>query len=175
MLADAAVNESGIPSTAVPSGFTIFSNCNVSLTDTRAILSFKKATGSEAGATLTGMTNNGGGVRTLVVFQTNVPTTTLTQGGGISSGMTNSNPAAQIITSGSGTAPLVVVAMYYASGVISTRSFTPTADAEVTGPTPGNKPYIKYKIYNSSPADVTIDMDDSGFGNVVQGGYLQAT
>jgi hypothetical protein len=71
------------------------------------------------------------------------------------------SPSDQTITSGSGTAPLVSIALYEhcGGGSITTRSFSPAADGEISR---GTTRYIKYKIYNSAPSDITVGMTSSG-------------
>jgi len=83
------------------------------------------------------------------------------------------NPANQTITSGSGTAPLVALALYQQTdaGSITTRSFSPAADGEVNN---GTINYIKYKIYNSAPSDITVGMTSTtGTARGLASYYLQ--
>jgi hypothetical protein len=82
------------------------------------------------------------------------------------------NPANQTITSGAGTAPLVALALYeQIAGSITTRSFSPAADGEVTS---GTSRFVKYKIYNSSPADITVGMTSTtGTARGLASYYLQ--
>ena len=83
------------------------------------------------------------------------------------------SPANQTITSGLGTAPLVAIALYEQAGggSITTRSFSPAEDGEVTS---GISRFIKYKIYNSAPANVTVGMtSSSGTARGLASFYLQ--
>ena len=84
------------------------------------------------------------------------------------------SPANQTITSGSGTTPLIALALYQqtGAGTITTRSFSPAQDGEVSGPI--HVSYIKYKIYNSSPSDITVGMTSTtGTARGLASFYLQ--
>lgn len=83
--------------------------------------------------------------------------------------MGNGNPAPQVITASSGTPPLVVIGCFGVRGGISGWSFSPTQDGSITF----NDIAMAHKIYNSSPADVTIDMADLGNVNTLISCYLQ--
>ena len=47
---------------------------------------------------------------------------------------------------------------------------SPAKDGEVAN---GTTPYLAYKVYNSSPANVSVDMDDEGDGNTLQSCYIE--
>jgi hypothetical protein len=86
---------------------------------------------------------------------------------------TLTTPASQTITSGSGTSPLVALALYEqcGGGSITTRSFSPAEDDEVTS---GTSRFIKYKIYNSAPSNITVGMtSSSGTARGLASFYLQ--
>ena len=83
------------------------------------------------------------------------------------------SPANQTITSGLGTAPLVALALYEQAGggSITTRSFSPAEDGEVTS---GTSRFIKYKIYDSAPANITVGMTSTtGTARGLASFYLQ--
>ena len=86
---------------------------------------------------------------------------------------TLTTPANQTITSGLGTAPLVALALYeqVGGGSITTRTFSPAQDGEVNS---GTSRYIKYKIYNSAPANITVGMTSTtGTARGLASYYLQ--
>jgi hypothetical protein len=169
------------PVTAVPSGFNSIANDTVGDGFNRVILSYKVAVGTESGATITGMTNNGTAVdlvKLVYVFRGNQPIKAVNV---VSAAIDSihTNPTAQVVSSGSGKAPLVVIGAYSCyDGTINPRSFTPAKDGEinVTGSTQARvQSYLAYKIYNSAPADVTIDMDDEGNGNSLASCYISCS
>lgn len=74
------------------------------------------------------------------------------------SARSTSNVASQVI-------PVFIFAFYGTNGSFSSsRTFSPSEDATVSL---GAAQAFKYKIYNSSPADVTIDWGDDGDRNVL--------
>jgi hypothetical protein len=171
VLVDYAFNGAAIPSTVTPSGFTIISNV-VDALGTRAILSRKLAAGTESGA-LTCMASTDANQRVMVVFRGNEAAISLTVGS-INGQITDGNPTAQNVTASGGVAPLVIIGAYNSSGIISPRTFTVggvgAKDGEVDISTRG---YLAWKIYNSSPSDASIDMDDEGSGQTLQSCYIQ--
>src|SRR3972149_6788610 len=168
-LADRARNSTGVPTTVVPTGFTSIGNINDGF-DSRQICSYKIATGAEASASITGMNGTAENRKALYVMRPNSAASVVTIAS-VGGQFTDSNPAAQNVTAGSGVAPLVVFGAYGTdSAAISPRTFSTTADGEIT---PSTNFYFAYKIYNSSPADSSIDMDDEGVANSLQSFYAQ--
>lgn len=162
------------PAEVVPSGFTLF---GTSLTHnpggggTRRVLSYKVLAGSEGGASLTGMTGISTRNKSILVFRSSGAGTWGTPQD-IAEHLDDGNPASQTINVGS--APLVAVAYYNVnSGTLSPRDFSPSEDAEVT--VAGTVAYAKYKIYNSSPSNITVDMEDEGAGNHLSSFYVAFT
>lgn len=166
VLQDWARNISGVPSTVTPTGFTIVNDSTTSTV--RGILSYKKATGSESGS-LTGMSGTFGRGKAMAVFRGDVAAATVTSADPDGEA-TSGNPAAQTVTSGSGTPPLVAIGGYSAMAAITARTFSPAKDGEAG--TSDDRVYLAWKIYNSSPADVSVDMADF-FVNILQSCYIQ--
>jgi hypothetical protein len=175
VLVDRAIG-AGVPTAVVPSGFASVSDSNNG-SNTQQILSSKIADGSEASASLTGMTSSISQVaKVLLVFRGNVAIAAATaQDVGAQS--TTGNPTAQVVNASGGAAPLVVIGAYGSQGAINPRSMSPAKDGEVgeEGPTSA-KTWLAWKIYDTSPADVTVDMDDEDgggtSGNTLQSCYL---
>jgi hypothetical protein len=174
VLGDFSINGDG----AVPSGFSSLSNVSgVSFGDTaRAIVSAKRATGSEASATITGSTSPGGTPsKILLVFNAGADS--------INSSSFNGeaivgNPSSQAANASGGSAPLIVVGAYgcYGGDLVNPRSFSPAKDSEVNHLGAWDA-WLAYKIYNSSPANTTIDMDDESLGGgicTLQSGWIEA-
>lgn len=174
VLWDIAINSvSSAPATAVPSGFTAAINFTQALI--RAIVSYKIATGVEASATLSGMSGTNGTYaqgKCLYVFRGNAPVTAVAVNDANSEN-TVGDPTAQVINASGGAAPLIVLGAYNGfNGAVDPRSFSTTKDGEINSDT---KNYLAYKIYNSSPSDTTIDMDDEGNSNTLISCYLGVT
>ena len=83
---------------------------------------------------------------------------------------TDGNPSAQVVGASSGTPPLIVIGAYGTTGTVDPRTFSTTKDGEITADS--FNAYLAYKIYNSSPQDSSIDMDDEGDANILQSCYL---
>jgi hypothetical protein len=175
VLADYAIEDGDEPDLVIPSGFTSWmdygGDTSASGWESRLLASYKIAAGTEGGTNLTGMAGDEES-KALVVFRPNfaVGAVTRTDSGGSN---TNSNPAPVSILSGAGAPPLIVFGFYaVASGSISPRTMTPAKDSEINA---AGDPvlYMAWKIYNSSPANVQIDMDDEGNLNTLAGGFLE--
>ena len=155
------------PTTVIPTDFTSIVNTTNS-SSTKQIASYKIADGSEASATLTGMT---GLViaKVLVVFRGSSAISTITASTP-NAEITTGNPAAQSVTASAGTVPLIVFGCYGATGAIDPRTFTPDKDGETAS---GTLLYLAWRIDNATGQDTSIDMDDEGT-NVLQSFYLEA-
>lgn len=176
-LSDRGFEFLGFPTTAAPSGFTSIENVTVD-PDTRHIISYKIADGSEASSSLTGMTFLGGG-KVLFVLRPDNPITNVNIQDSDSQG-TAGNPASQTVTSSGGAVPLVVLGAYGSFNNAIAETFTPTEDGSVEangdGGDAGDEANLfAYKIYNSSPANVTIDMPDEGASNTLLSCYLECS
>lgn len=86
---------------------------------------------------------------------------------------TQGDPTSQVITSGSGTKPLVAFSIFRSTTGLSGQSFTPVADDNISN---GTTVQVSYKIYNSTdtPVNHTVDMADTG-NNMMQSFYLEIT
>ena len=81
------------------------------------------------------------------------------------------NPAAQVCNASLGAVPLIVLGAYGNESNVTTSTFSTTAD----GTLDTVELISKYKIYNSSPADTTIDMDDDGARNMLASCYIEVS
>lgn len=169
VLADVAGGPS-LPAAVTPSGWTLIASTTAGTT-LRGMLHYKIATGDEASSIITGMngsTNN----KVLLVFRPNAPIQSATPNTFGAEGTTN-NPSPQTVIASAGTPPLVVLGLYGAGVAVDPRTFTvggsAAKDGEVSAS--GNRLYTAWKIYNSSPANVVIDMDDESL-QVLQSGYI---
>lgn len=165
----------GNPTTAVPSGFTVINNSTGLAADTRLISSYKIADGSEASASLTGMDGADSESKMLYVFRGNVPITSVSALDVAQQG-TSGNPTAQVVNASGGTPPLIVFGCYSTfDAIVSPRTFSTTKDGEINANPAGSANFdnwLAYKIYNTSPADSSIDMDDEGAENYLSSFYI---
>lgn len=178
VLSDYVADSSSAPAVTVPAGFSVMQNA--ALGNIRHVLSRKIADGSEASASLTGMSADTAHSKILFVFRPDNPLTTVSDASG-GAQFTSSNPSAQNIVASGGTPPLIVIGAYVAfdtpgPAAVNPRTFSPTKDGEVQHNTFSGfiDHWLAYKIYNSSPADVSIDMDDEGT-NSLQSRYVQGS
>jgi hypothetical protein len=172
------------PTAAVPSGFTQLNTVagTAFLSEScRAVISAKRATGAEASASLSGAMAAGsyGSSKILLVFEADAASiTTSTFAGQCSSD--GGDPSSQSILASGGNSPLIAVAAYgrFSNVAIASRDFSPAKDGEVQVGGGGGQfdLWLAYKIYNSSPADVSVDLASDGqFGaSLLQSGWITA-
>ncbi len=167
-------NGDGVTPTAVaPSGFTTARNDSVNPPGGRALCWYKIAAGTESGSTLTGMVSSADPLPTVnailvATFRGSRPIASVSLQSAAGQA-TQSNPSAQVVTSGSGVAPLIVIAAATGTANLTGFSFSPSSDGNTT--TSGSISTLQWKIYNSSPVDVTVDFGDRGT-NYLQTFYL---
>lgn len=171
ILHDAALGGAGAPGSVIPSGFTSIVDSNLS--KFKSILSYKIADGTEDSASLTGMNGSTFNAKALYQFRGDVPITSVALST-VNSEATADNPASQNVSASGGTSPLIVIGAYgtSSSAGVDPRTFSPAKDGEISGSV---EQYLAYKIYNSSPADVSIDMDDEGSTNILYSLYIEAS
>ena len=165
---DNSLNFSTFPTAVVPTGFTQIST-TTNATNRRIISAYKIAVGGDASATITGMSFLNAGVKGLIVFSTNGATSAAVFDADIQN--TDGDPTAQTVTSSSGTPPLVVIGLI--RNQTANYSMTPTEDGVATFS--AGQQFGLYKIYNSSPANVTVDTNDGGNNNLINSFYMQVS
>lgn len=173
VLMDTASSVFVSPTTVVPTGFTSISNRTFSSGSAfqRAIFSYKIANGSEDSSSITGMDGNLNDQKIMMQFRGSSAIAAVTPST-VNFTSSDTNPTAQNAAASGGVAPLIVLGGYYTTGgTIDPRTMSPAKDGEANSSV---SQYLAYKIYNSSPADVSVDMDDEGSGNAVHAFYLQA-
>lgn len=138
----------------------------------RLMVDYKIATGSEDGTTITGMAGSATDRKIVAQFRGNTAIAAISIHD-LETEVTANNPSAKTNNAGSGVVPLIAFGNYFANVAVDPRTFSPAEDGElaVTG---SSIFYVKYKIYNSSPSNHTIDMDDEGT-NVLSSFYIQCT
>lgn len=150
----------GTPTDVNPTGFTALSTNTGAIFGSfytnRTSTNYKILDGTEGGATLTGINGNTTNSKYLYIFRPNIPAASVSVTRTYQA--TDNDPTQQSIIA-SGEYPMIFIAFYGSNAAISTRTFSPSEDAEVQISTGS---YSKYKIYNSSASDTTIDMPDAG-------------
>jgi hypothetical protein len=144
----------------IPTGFTQISTN--STTNFRINTSYKLLVAGDPGATISGMNNTPRKV--MAVFRPNSPIQTVSPVV-LGNQNTTATPANQTLSGG--TAPTIYFAMYAKSA-----STTPTRGWSVGTPTEISRVstsgvYMKYLIYNTTPASTTISMTDAGTNGLV--------
>ena len=166
VLYDNAANNTTLPTAVTPSGWdTALINQTFS-TNRRCMVHKKIANGTEAGATITGMSVNNVVLKILLVISTNGASSSTAYS--IASEATNNDPTAQVISSASGNSPLAVFG-FIRNQTGTGNSMSPTQDGIITSA----PHYGYYKLYNSSPADVTFDTGDGGLNNFLMSFYIE--
>lgn len=153
----------GAQTAIFPAGFTTIVNASTGAgTEPRSIVSSRVLDGSESG-TITGMTGLSSG-KLLLIFRGNIPITSVTPSTW-NSEATSGNPSSQVVSAP--TTPGVVFGFAFAGSSFSTAS--PAFDATQAFAGSGSDAIGGYKIYNSSPAAHTIDMNDFGSNILISG------
>ncbi len=174
VLADFAVNNSTAANAGVlPSGFTEIGSTLLIAAGTNGMhlyTSYKRANGTEDSAVLTGILGGSTSAKALYLFRGDLAALTVTVGG-FTGQASNGDITLQTVTASTAVAPLIVFGVYanYIAAV-DPRTMSPAKDAEVN---PNTRLYLAYKIFNDSPVNVSVDMDDEGDGNAVQSFYIQ--
>lgn len=171
-------NSATAPTQTTPTGYTLIDSAVASNTPQadagRSNLYHKIAVSSDAGATLT-ITHGTSNFRATIVavFRASPQSYPIINIRSINSyGVTTTttqaaNPPNQTVTSSSGVAPLIVFGAY---SNYATRTFTPTQDGDITST---NTRSLRYKIYNSSPVDVTVGSTTTGTVVTMQSFYME--
>ena len=170
---------SGVPIASVTptgvTGWTALSLYNSVPRNDIAIFAWGKILQSgDAGASVTGTNTaatTGYRRKTVLVFRRSTGFfTSFSAALSVNNEGTSGNPAAQTVTSGSGISPLLVLSTARGTQAIVSYTFTPTQDGSISN---GTTVVSRYKIYNSSPSNVTVDCGDVGDSTMLQSFYVQ--
>ena len=165
-----ARNFSGGASPNTPAGYTTILDRDdlVNGTSSRCNVWYKIAAGTEGGGNPGGTNGGVENQRWALVFRGDSPIVSVNVGS-TNYGQSDGDPASQNCTASGGVPPLVVVAGYRSSGNVTTRSFSPAEDTVIS---PSGISYVKDKIYNAAPADVSVDMGDDGNSNTLWSTFI---
>lgn len=158
-----------VPTEVIPTGFTLISSIEDGI-DTRHMLSYKIATGSEASTAITGF-DTFGGIKILAVFRAESAFSSIDVQD-VAGQATGANPAAQVVESGSGTAPILALGAFgsYQNDIAETMSGATFIEVSGAGSS-GERSTLGYRIM-TTPSDVTVDMPDEGGSNTLISCYL---
>lgn len=148
------------PTTVVPTNWTQIDNRSFDTSPgVRSILSYKVLVSGDPGASITGMTATFYLEKLMLIFRPSASgTVSIANATGA---VVDTNPVAQVVPAN--TSPYIVV------GACSSYSAAP-AWASTWYDATFTKTYLKlaYKLFNSSPASVSVDTNDAGSGNALQ-------
>lgn len=165
VLHDHAINSIGSPTEVIPTDFTLVPGVSVAASTSRYTCTYKyPLTGLESGS-LTGQNGNSSNEKVLLVFKI-AGGDNVVNFGGILTSMTDANPTAQTTNTGGTNLPSIFLGQ--TSSPTNTTSFvtaSPVFDGTVS--ISNTRMIAGYKIYNSAPADHTIDMNDLGNRNTL--------
>jgi hypothetical protein len=160
------------PTDVVPTGWTGIITHTFSVagpTSGRARISYKILAGGDPGASVTGM-NSDVEDKVMLVFRGSQAISAVNAAGwDLVTG--TGNPSSQTVAASGGAAPLVVFGMADVNnGTAAFSTASPAFDATVANSDADM--LAGYKIYNSAPADHTIDHNHTG-SNALGSGYLE--
>lgn len=166
-----AASSGAAPTTVIPSGFTQVREDTVSAT--KMVASYKIANGTEGGVSQAGMAATVSWQACLYVFRGDIAITGVVVGSSAGQA-TAGDPTLTTLTASGGTPPLVGLGAFRGS-TPAARTFTAN-DGSIANAAPNaNVHSLFYKIYNTSPANISVDMTDEGLTNLMQSWYLQCT
>lgn len=138
----------------------------------RCIISHKILESGDISASITGMAGVTQLRKIMLIFRPSVPLTVVTPSTPTGQS-TSGNPSSQVIAMTASSTPVIGIAHFYAGAAseptVSPRTNSPAATGEVNS---AISQYVQYMLYNTSPSDHTIDMDDEG-NNTLQGIYYR--
>lgn len=156
-------SEGGTPTDVVPTNFTGIGQASNANARVRA--SYKVLVGGDPGATITGMNATGNEPKVMFVFRPNATINTVTLST-VNAQQTTANPTLQTVSASGQPTPLVVIGgAGCTSGAPVFSTASPAFDATVVN----SDDHLRggYKVYNSSPADHSIDMNDLGNNGLI--------
>lgn len=170
----------GAPAAVVPTGFAQISSLGLTFAagffddeGNRVVISCRKLAST---GTITGMSGGDRINKALLIFRPNAEIDAISFSTP-NEQATTGNPSPQSVLAVGQSPPILVIGSAANSGATGapSLSLSPAVDGtinSVSGPTYLSVPY---KIYNSSPADHSIDANDSGDSNLLQSFYIQVS
>lgn len=167
---------SGIPTDSTPSGWTqctngTAGNANGSFDNIRISAFYKKLVSGDVSASVSGLSGVYTTSNVMFILRPDAPISSVTSST-FNAQATAGNPTSQTVTASGQPAPLVVLG---GVGSSSTNAAFSTASPAFDGTQLNASSNLigGYKIYNTSPADHSIDANDLGNGIGLLSGYLR--
>lgn len=155
VLVDWKTATAGTPTAVTPSGWTNI--VNASGVNSRLMISAKLVVLADVGATQTCMSGDSSNRMILAVFRGSRAIGAFASGSATGE-VAATNLAAQTVAASGVQTPLVVLAAYGTTDTSPTgKTFSPTQDGSESIET---KLELRYKIYNTAPADVSVDFNN---------------
>lgn len=168
VLLDASSASTTAPTTVVPDGWTPDVNSFINAaTAMRSIISHKVLVGGEPGTSVTGM-DSSTDRKIMLVFRPSRPIASVIVSTPTAQ-IIDTDPASQQILMAGAAPPGIAIAHWRSNGAVSPRSASPALAAEVTSDS------VQFAQYSMVHADYTIDMDDEGGANCLQGLFYRLT
>lgn len=136
----------------------------------RLVLSAKISDGTETSIVGMNPTGSFSARKILKRFAGDVPINAITISAALEQG-TSGNPAPQDILAGAATPPVLLLAAHCSAYAVSPRTWAPAKDGEAASTS--STCYLAWKIYDSSPADHSVDMDDEGRPNTLASLFIE--
>lgn len=165
-------NEPGNLSLGLPSGYERMASIAPGSNDMASQACYKVLTGGETNI-VTGSTGGTGIATFVLVYRPSRPISSVTYSTWLTT-RSGGNPAAQVIAMAGQDVPIVGLALGAAEG--GSWNFTtnsPPFDDTPTRSAGSQYSRMGYKLYNSSPADHTVDYDDEGANNTLISGWIR--
>lgn len=170
---DVAQVSSGTPTDVVPTGFTGINT--VALANAfRARASLKRAAGTEASASITGMAvGDVVSVKGALVFRPNGTLATGYTASGAQQQATTGDPTAQVISINAAAVPLIAfAAAIWDDFTLTSFSWTPGSPSSLSLSVAAR---VRYLIVNSAPANQTVDETDTENYTGLMSWYITAS
>jgi hypothetical protein len=165
ILVDMAVGSGSLPASVTPTGFTLLDG-GMATSPIRSRISYRIIDGTESGS-ITGMNGAFANNKMLLIVRGNIAITTVSSGGAFNQEVTTGNPTLQNVNADAGTPPMLVLGFGISNAAPAFVSTSPAFGTETTV----NIARVGYTIYNSSPVDQAVDINDGGT-NGLGSGYI---
>lgn len=133
-------------------------------------ISYKIIDGSE-GANFTGISGSLFNSKQLIIIRGDNPIIGVASSS-INNEVTTGNPSSQNVAASGATPPVIVFGWYMSNNNIDPRIMSPSKDNEINNGIGSRDIWVAWRIYNSSPSNTSVDMDDEGT-NYLRSFYME--
>lgn len=169
--------QSGVPTDSTPSGWTKPPGATASFdgagsNDCRISVFYKVLVSGDISASVSTIVGSSANASVMFVFRPDATISAVTPST-FNAQATENNPSSQNVAASGQPAPLLVIGGVGCNGTAAFSTASPAFDSTVV-----NASAILiggYNIYNSSPADHSIDMNDLGTTNGLISGYIRVS